>query len=333
MVELWFRYGKTEVFAEVEESLEVLKPVESVVDENKVVEQLRETADSRLDTVVLDYVYSVEGFDQVVSTSLRTLAEAGGELKVYASFWRYVDSAVEKLLLSHVNQLLRDLNLGGAHPLRNPQSLDPSKTLLLSPAAYWGGEILSASDFCRKFGLSLRTLSPIVGSGGCVADVVAGELKDVAQTSVEKASALSIYTPERPAEILLVGGPGHPVDSRFSACMYLAGSVLRTDPGKVVVLMLESAEGLGDEWLLKLLKGEQVDEPLAVKFWDVWKNVVEMHKVVVVTALPVTLVSRILNARHADTLDQALLYARRVKSRESRVLAAPNVSGTCLTGF
>ncbi|MEM1942745.1 MAG: hypothetical protein QXO30_06415 [Candidatus Caldarchaeum sp.] len=328
MVEVWFKYGSTEIFADLDESVEILNPPEK---KHASYDEVRRLIEDGVETVVVDYVYAVDGYDEAVVSTVETCRENFPSVEVYVSSWRYADSQVEKSLYEHVKKLLPSVK--NIQPYERLENVEPSKTLLISPAVYWDGRVIGPKDLWKKPGDSLRLVSPVVGCGGYVAEVMAGEFEEVAEQVVRRAEALSKYSPNNPTDVVLVGGPGHPVDKRFTACLYMAYSVSRLEPGKVVVFMFEASEGLGEEWLLRLAKGEHFQEPEVVERWKTWRAVADEHKVVLVTALPSTVVEKILNARQADTLDQAVVYARRVKSREARVLAVPNCVGTCLEGF
>ncbi|MEM4273831.1 MAG: hypothetical protein QW420_05695 [Candidatus Caldarchaeum sp.] len=329
MVEVWFKYGSTEIFADLEESVEVLNPSGSR--HASYTDEIRRCLEDVVEAVVVDYVYAVDGYDEAVVSTVGTCTENFPSVEVYVSSWRYADAQTEKSLYEYVRKLLPEVKK--IQPLTGTDKADPSKTLLFSPAVYWGGRVIGPKDLWKKPSHGLRLVSPVVGCGGYVAEVMVGEFEEVSQMAVRRAEELSKYSPNNPADVVLVGGPGHPVDKRFSACLHMASSVSKLEPGKVVVFMFESSEGLGEEWLLKLAKGEHVQDSELVEQWKDWKAVAEKHKVVLVTALPSTVVEKILNARQADTLDQAVVYARRVKSREARVLAVPNCVGTCLEGF
>ncbi|MEM1943395.1 MAG: hypothetical protein QXO30_07825 [Candidatus Caldarchaeum sp.] len=56
-----------------------------------------------------------------------------------------------------------------------------------------------------------------------------------------------------PKGYVFVGVVGHPVDKRFTACLDMAVSASRPEPGRVVAFMFESSEGLGEESLLRRL--------------------------------------------------------------------------------
>jgi hypothetical protein len=136
-------------------------------------------------------------------------------------------------------------------------------------------------------------------------------------------------------EIVLLGGPGHPVDSKLAASVNTLSSMAGVSPGKVVVTALECSGGLGPPHFIELLTGLRSLEggDPASRSLAAWLETASNHRVCLVTSIPAALVSKYLKARHADTIDQAMMYAWRARSKDAAVLVVPNTVGTRLTGF
>ncbi len=341
MTEVWFKYGKTEIFTDIEGPLEILQPYKKWSDKEKLIELIGRTLGNKVKTLVIDYVYSVEGYDDVVYSTVEALIRNGvdeNNLKVFVTCWRYSEPALEKTAATHIKDILKGLLVTKIENLQRIDMLDLDKALFITPTIYWDGEITGVAHFLRMLGLGLevKALTPVVGYGGSVAEVAVGESEEVAKPSMEKAEKISRYIPTNTADIILLGGPGHPVDSSFSTSMNISASVLDIRPGKVIVFILECSEGLGKNAAVFLLNnkniGSEVDGMLK-KRYEIWRKIVTEHKICMVTALPSTIVSNLLNARQMDTLEQALAYGWRVKSKDSTVLAIPNSLGTRLVGF
>ncbi|MEM4410863.1 MAG: hypothetical protein QXT61_04070, partial [Candidatus Caldarchaeum sp.] len=338
MVELWFKYGRTEIFADVENSLEILQPPQRLPAAEQLIHQIASRISHGMRTLVIDYVHMLEGLDHVISSAVEAMVRKGvscDEIEALVTCWRYGDQHVERFLFNHVKGLLKDLGVKFEHR-QELADADLSKALTVTPTVYWDSETVGVPDFCQDCRHGL-VVTPIAGYGGVVADVLVGEFEEVVEQSLERAETLARYTPTKAADIILVGGPGYPVDSRLSSCINIASSVLDVQPGKVVVFMLECSEGLGEDEFVSLMvgttPGENERSKILEKRLAVWRKVVQNHKVCLVTALPSTIVGRLLNARQMDTLDQALAYGWRLKSKEATVLAVPNSVSTRLTGF
>ncbi|MEM1945526.1 MAG: hypothetical protein QW614_04020 [Candidatus Caldarchaeum sp.] len=337
MVELWFKYGRTEIFTDVEDSLEILSSPQTWSATEQLKQQVSSRVSERAKTLVIDYLHSVEGFEQVITSTVEALQEGvdTGELDVMVTCWRYNEPQVEKSLFNHVKSLLKDLGLAKVEHIQKLTDVDLAEGLAITPSVYWDCEPAGIPYFLRDSTLGL-VVSPVVGCGGVVSDVLVGEVEEVYAKSSEMVERLSRYTSSKAAEILLIGGPGYPVDSRLSSCIDIASAVANVEPGKVVVLIIECSEGLGgDEFVALLAGGSPQNDTMKVaeKRLATWRKIADKHKLCLVTALPSTVVTKLLNARQMDTLDQALTYGWRVKSKEATVLAVPNSVGTCLTGF
>ncbi|MEM4288463.1 MAG: hypothetical protein QXV97_06610 [Candidatus Caldarchaeum sp.] len=339
MVELWFKYGRTEIFADVENSLEILQPSQRLPAAEQIIHQIASRINHGIRTLVIDYVHSLEGLDRVINSAVEAMVSKGvsyDEIEALVTCWRYGDQHVERYLFNHVKGLLKDLGVAKFEHIQEVADADLSKALVVTPTVYWDSETVAVPDFCKDFRHGL-VVTPIAGYGGVVADVLVGEFEEVVEKSLERAETLARYTPTKAADIILVGGPGYPVDSRLSSCINIASVVLDVQPGKVVVFMLECSDGLGEDDFVSLMVGKSPGENEKNKIFEnrlaVWRKVVQNHKVCLVTALPSTIVSRLLNSRQMDTLDQALAYGWRLKSKEAAVLAIPNSVGTRLTGF
>jgi hypothetical protein len=338
MVEVWVRYGVTEIFTDIDGPVEILQPTRRWSLTEGFVEGLATQLDRDSDTVLIDYVWALDGFEGVVEACLRAVAGIHGGLsgvKVGVSCWRYSDPEVEKALFNYLGKRLREMGVGQVFHAQ--AASEHSVALLISPAVYWDGRVLGPKVSAEAMGLSDISLavSPIVGCGGVVANVVYGGLEEVDGLSVREALEASAFRPLKNPEIVLLGGPGHPVDSKLAACVNTLSSMAGVSPGKVAVTALECSGGLGPAHFIELLTGLRSLEggDPASRSLAAWLETASNHRVCLVTSIPAALVSKYLKARHADTLDQAMMYAWRARSKDAAVLVVPNTVGTRLTGF
>ncbi|MEM0348849.1 MAG: hypothetical protein QXE96_04930 [Candidatus Caldarchaeum sp.] len=333
MVELWLRYGRTMVFTDLEDNFEVLQSAKQWNEPEKLSENIAPLISPETRAIIIDYVHGLTGFDKVVETVLDVVRKAGADLdslEVFASGWRYCDENIERVLVNIVKTIVSEHGVGKISPLT---SYDPDKypeAVVISPAVYWNGEALTHGDFLEAVGLDGFScfVAPVVGRGGVVSEVYSGD--DVLDSVVRDAAMkLSVYTPSKEPQVVVVGGPGHPVDSRFQTCVNIASAGLELSENKVLVFALECSEGLGgNEFINTLLNKSQPNNRCLAKDIESWRVVAARQKICLVTALPSSLVSHLLAARQFDTLDQAMTYARRLKSREAHVLFVENGVGT-----
>ncbi|MDW8084230.1 MAG: hypothetical protein RMI49_03415 [Candidatus Caldarchaeum sp.] len=334
-MEVWLKYGKTMVFTDLEDSFEILQPKKAWDRVEETAEKLAEKIDDNCGKLVVDYVHGVAGLENVLESVVKAFQLRGldfQELEVLVSSWRYGDLAVEKSLSNIVKSLVAEWNLKKVS--QTELSNDAlSDAVVVSPSVYWDGSVVCYHDFFDYVGFHPHSVvvSPVAGYGGVVVDVLVGEniQRDaLVQRTLEAAS----YTASNNPQIIVAGCPGYPTDSKLLACINLASAVINLQPNKVVIFAMECSEGLGPKTFTNTLLGKE-QNVLFEKRVDAWKTAVSKHKVCLVTALPSTIVNEILGARQCDTLDQAIVYGRRVKSREANVLFAENVLGTMLTGF
>ncbi|MCS6784229.1 MAG: hypothetical protein NZ581_03415 [Candidatus Caldarchaeum sp.] len=335
MVEVWLRYGRTMIFTDLENSFEVLQPARNWSQTEKLADELAGLVGKGMRKVVVDYVHGLTGFEKVIESVAMAFRLAGVDLEsveAYVSSWRYGDVSVERSLFNVVRNLLDDQGVKKVSQMA-ATGPDLSDAVVVSPAVFWEGDVQCCRDFLNYMGARSAgaVVSPVVGCGGVVADVLVAENPN-GDDLVEAVFKAAAYKPSSNPEIILAGGPGHPVDSKLSTCINLAASAVNIQPGKVVVYAFECSEGLGSKPFIETLLGK-TEDAFFKKRVDLWKNTASMHKICLVTALPSTIVEKVLGARQSDTLDQAVVYGRRVKSREANVLVVENVLGTMLTGF
>ncbi|MEM1939849.1 MAG: hypothetical protein QW074_02745 [Candidatus Caldarchaeum sp.] len=332
MVELWLRYGRTMIFTDLEDNFEVLAPAKLWNNSEKLVENLMKHISSETRAIIIDYVHGLTGFDKVVETVFDAVRKSGVDLErleVFVSGWRYCDESMEKVLVNMVKTIISEHGVGKISALPS-NSLDEYSDVVVSPAVYWNGDVLTHEDFLETVGL--RTFScvvaPVVGRGGVVSEVYSGD--EVSDTDLRnEAMKASAYIPSKEPQVVVVGGPGYPVDSRLQTCLNMASTVRELPENKVIVLALECSEGLGGKTFIDtLLNKMQPDNHYMAKDIESWRLVASRQKMCLVTALPSSIVSHLLAARQFDTLDQAMTYARRLKSREAHVLFVENGVGT-----
>lgn len=321
------------IFTDLEDNFEVLEPAKQWNNSEKLVENLMKHISSETRAIIIDYVHGLTGFDKVVETVLDAVRKNGGSLEgleVFVSGWRYCDESIEKVLVNMVKTIVSEHGVGKISALPSNSLDEYSDVVVVSPAVYWNGDVLTHEDFLETVGL--RTFScvvaPVVGRGGVVSEVYSGD--DVSDTELRnEVMRTSAYTPSKEPQVVVVGGPGHPVDSRLQTCSNIASTVLELQENKVFILALECSEGLGGKTFIDaLLNKMQIDNRCLAKDIESWRLVASRQRMCLVTALPSSIVSHLLAARQFDTLDQAMTYARRLKSREAHVLFVENGVGT-----
>lgn len=321
------------IFTDLEDNFEVLEPAKQWNNSEKLVENLMKHISSETRAIIIDYVHGLTGFDKVVETVLDAVRKNGGSLEgleVFVSGWRYCDESIEKVLVNMVKTIVSEHGVGKISAIPSNSLDEYSDVVVVSPAVYWNGDVLTHEDFLETVGL--RTFScvvaPVVGRGGVVSEVYSGD--DVSDTELRnEVMRTSAYTPSKEPQVVVVGGPGHPVDSRLQTCSNIASTVLELQENKVFILALECSEGLGGKTFIDaLLNKMQIDNRCLAKDIESWRLVASRQRMCLVTALPSSIVSHLLAARQFDTLDQAMTYARRLKSREAHVLFVENGVGT-----
>lgn len=331
-MEIWLKYGRTEVFADFGgERLQIFETQPVKADFTNTIESAADTiSDSSPVEILVDYVSGVEGFSELVVTLISKLLDKRIDprgVKVKVSGWRYGHQQVEEIITSELAQAVKRLAVE-VSPLGRDSSSDGF--ILISPTIYWGGKITSPSKLCRS-SVPVFTLSPAVGWGGAIVDLFAGEYREVerrASEVVENSSKLAI-SPD--VDILVLGGPGYPTDHYLSTTIHLASALSDDLEGLAVIIPWECSGGLGPKDFIQSLTGETEGDSSPYASWvRIWRAISTKNKVCLVTSLPSTIVEKLLNAKQADTLDNALIYARRLKSREANIVVLKGSLGTRL---
>ena len=338
MVEVWLKYGRTEIFADfgIGEKLRVLEPQVNKADLSSQIEHAAAMiSDTDRLQVIVDYVAGVEGFPQLVHSLVSKLVDNKlnpRNVEVTVTAWRYNAPQLENIFTTEIAQEIRRLGVAQVSSLGEGSPSDGF--ILISPTIYWGGEIISPSRLVHLMGFSepAGVLSPAVGWGGVIADLFFGYLSEVERKAVEvveKSSKLSIG-PD--FDILVLGGPGYPTDHYLSTSIHLAASLGDELEGLAVIIPLECSGGLGAKGFVEALTGKIGEDGTAyARLVEIWRIRAMRNKICLVTALPSTIVERLLNAKQSDTLDMALTYARRLKTREASIAVVRNSLGAMIS--
>jgi len=332
MAEIWFKYGKTEVFAEVDAPFEMVAPNEKWDGEEDLLNELSGLKDLRLKNIVVDYVHGVDGYSLVIESVVKALVGLGldpDSANLFLTAWRYHSPELENKFLNILKPYFKELGFSKVGLCRH--GFDCSDSLVVSPSIYWEGEITGLTNFTKYMGFEedFYAVCPIICAGGSVAEVVTGWHSQIADTAVVKAGRHASIFLEKKPDIILLGGPGYPVDECFESCMNIISALVNFSE-KVIVFVAECREGFGGVDFMNLLVRKTTSNPVWMRRYDIWSRVADRNKLVLVTALPNSLVTKLLNARQFDSIDKALTYGWRLKSKEAHVLAVPNGVGTLL---
>jgi len=355
MVEVWFKYGKTEVSVDIPpdvdyEIVEHPTPSRSLDGLTSFIEEHHDILSQEKRIVIgLDYVAGLNGYLESVQTLLSSMKDIGvdpSRVELVVSGWRYFANDLEgefaKEVLSHVRQLGAE-KVYAFSERRTYEKLE-GEVVLFAPTMAWGREVLGLNSFwrCAAHQLSsiedLLAVTPVVGRGGYVEDVICGRLEfadEKARTLVVGSSTVSVNLE---ADVVVVGGNGYPMDHTLSSCLHVPLSLEGLEKRAVVILAAECSAGLGPKYFVEELlrpsvAEERAEDPLVDevrKRLRFFREFAVDQRLCMVTVLPRIYVERFLGARRMDSIDEALSYAWRLKSKQAKVLAVPNTLGSIL---
>jgi hypothetical protein len=250
------------------------------------------------------------------------------DVEISVTAWRYFSEHVERECIAEVTTHLRRKGFEKIGGLKTGQS---EADILISPAIFWGGEITTFKNIQQNIGLDKTYISvtPVISYGGTVSEIVVGKPQDIYEKASELARQYSQLKSEEGFDIVVLGGPGHPADLYLSSSIHLISALGDHVEGRVVIIPLECSAGLGSQSFVDALTGKAVGN-IYEKWVGLWAERAEKNKICMVTAIPSSMVEKLLNARHADTLDEALIYAWRVKSKEAKILVLAQALGSRL---
>ncbi|MDJ0269904.1 MAG: hypothetical protein NXY59_05060 [Aigarchaeota archaeon] len=333
MVEVWLRYGKTEVFADIpsEANTTIIQneitgrrfgeDIKRLVEENEHLINL----DNKV-VMFIDYVAGLRGLDELIQDTINVFMQLEKRLELVISGWRYYSDKVEKELAAHVAHFAKHFtNVDRIITLREYDVGKYAKNakVIVAPKMVWGYTILGAEHFKKQI------LNP---SGDILiieANAARGEVKSINMEAEEEHDEAVAYLEDKP-DVIIISGDGYPTDNNLYSCMHIPASLYEVAEDCVIIFLAECGEGLGPSSFIQSLVSRRNNVESGDEVLEGWFKLVDVSKVCMVTALPATYVERLLGARHSDVVDDALTYAWRVKGRESKVVAIPQMLGTRL---
>lgn len=351
MLEVWFRYGGTEVSLEIPDDLkyEIIEPKELKPDE-KLWKEIGEFADnlgrdagSRGFTILYDH-----SGDKLPLVILRHLIESleqyTDEIKVIVSSWRLDPSEGwedARRGLKEYGIKAEILNVRGRE-MKESMGMRVVKELLDDSVKL----IFTASEPHGLFGkASLREALVLGGfaeinfSEDMQADMILawsrlveelkpwaitvlndhlymGDAEDVARRVYDAACEITIGD----FEAVLVGCGGRPRDSTFQLIAHVIGllgdSVIN---GGLIGLMAECGHGLGSKSFTEAILGSggaQLDRALVKLIREISVD----KRIALVTTLPKSIMRKLLDVRCFDTPEEMLTYTLRRYTSEARIL-------------
>ena len=328
VVDVWLKYGRTEIFADFGsgDNLRVVEPPQPSLDSSQSLDGVVGVLDAGQPvTLVVDYVAGLKGYLELLETLVDKLSINGftpKDIEIRVTAWRYFSEHVERECISEVASHLRRRGVEKISGLQPDQS---EADILVSPAIFWGGGITTVHRLEKVY----TSIIPIISYGGAVAEILVGRPQDIGDRISELVMQRSHLASEEAYDIIVLGGPGHPTDLYLSSSIHLISAVGENVKDKVVIIPLECSGGLGPQSFVDTLT-KKVSDDIFGRWVGLWAERAEKNKICMVTATPSSLVEKLLGARHADTLDQALTYAWRVKSKEAKILVLAQSLGSRL---
>lgn len=346
MGEHWFRYGVTEVFAEISDEVRVDKistAYSSVKYDYSMISKIaNEIVESDNIVIIFDYA-SIRELDLL--KSLIAEIEARGveenKLKILASSWRINPKILEK----EIGEVLKTYKKSIVYPWSESkveyQGVMVSRTIIDSQARVYISTILphgalgfpSIRDSLRLSGwtndsimnddywFKLRDELNLIGI--CIAgeNVISGYLYDIEDECLEHAEKKHTVKIDNDADILLVDGLGWPWDSTLEDSLHIINLVSEgVREGGLIGLISECREGLGGNVFIKALFSQTFEEDvLSVKTLRKITELSNRKKLAFVTSIPRSILEKTLNSRSFDTVQDLLTYAFRIYSKQSLV--------------
>ncbi len=333
MVEVWLKYGKTEVFADLPSEANITIIQNEITgrrfgeDVKRLVEE-NEHLINRDNKVVMfvDYVAGLEGLDELIQDTINIFMTLEKRLELVISGWRYYSDKVEKELAANVAHIAKHFpNVDRIITLREYDAGKYGKNakVIVAPKIMWGYTTIGAEHFKKQI--------PNLNEDVLIieANAARGEIKSINMETDEEHDGAIVYLEEKP-DVIILCGDGYPTDNNLYSCMHIPASLYGVAEDCVIIFVAECSGGLGPGSFIQSLVSRHNNVESGDMVLERWFKLVDVSKVCMVTALPATYVEKLLGARHSDVVDDALTYAWRVKGRESRVVAIPQVLGTRL---
>ncbi|HIQ29394.1 MAG TPA: hypothetical protein EYH45_02390 [Candidatus Caldiarchaeum subterraneum] len=342
MVEIWIKFGKTEVFSDIpqEATLNIVEPQPTWETPNpsEVINNLFDEYQDLMPheasetTILVDYIHGVYEYDRLLFSLLVKIIEKGVEpekIKVITSAWRYGTQDIELEVRDKLRQEFRRI---GIQKIESTGEITWNKNgkidIAVLPTAYWQNKITDPTHMLEKHNHIPEPkliINPTVGYSGYISEIKYGDKPEITNIPREETYLIKV---ENNPEVVILGSNGHPTDYTLYSCMHILTSIQGKVEDTVILFIAECGKGLGPETFIQKLiniktgeSGEDDENGYVIKRW---LELTDKTKVCMTTLLPSSIVETLLNAKHSTVLDDALVYAWRIKSKSSHVAVIPN---------
>ncbi|MEM3494414.1 MAG: hypothetical protein QXW31_01615 [Nitrososphaerota archaeon] len=347
MGEYWFKYGVTEVFADISDEVRVDKistSYSSLKYDYSVISKIaNEIAEGENIALIFDYSSSR---DLDLLKSLIAELEAKGveknKFRILASSWRINRKILEK----EIEEILKPYRGNIIYPwseskveykgfMISRSIIDsqvkiyistilphgilgfPSISNSLKLSGWINGDIMDDSSYWFKLRDELDFM------GVCIAgdNVYSGYLYEIENECLKNTVDKYTVKVDYEADILLVDGLGWPWDSTLEDSLHIVNLVCEgVREGGLIGLISECREGLGSSVFIKALLSKTFEEDtLGVKTLKKTMELLEKKKLAFVTTIPRSILEKTLNSRGFDTVQDLLTYAFRIYSKQAVV--------------
>lgn len=347
MVEYWFRYGVTEVSAEISEDVKVEKVsrhYSSLQHDYTVFSKIiDELVREKNIAVIFDYS-SPSGID-LLKSFLAELEARGVEkekFKILVSSWRINSKILEKETEDNLKTYKHYLVYPWSEDkveyngfMISRSIIDSSSRVYISSIAPHGvlgyPSMKDSLKLCGWINDSLvsdssqwfKLIEELNIMGLCVVGdtVYSGYLYEIDDKCVREAEGKYNVKIEEEADILLVDGRGWPWDSTLESCLHIVDLVDEgVKDGGLIGLISECREGLGSYTFISSLFSKNIGEDnLGVKALTRVMNILERKKLALVSTIPRSIIEKILHSRSFDTVQDLLTYGFRMYSKQAFV--------------
>ncbi len=347
LTEYWFRYGVTEVFADISDEVRLERLSTSYpslrYDYSVISKILDEIAEGRSIAIIFDYASNRE---VDLLKSLIAEVEARGfeknKLKLLTSSWR-INSKILERELGEVLKPYRScivypwsedkIEYGGGMVSRS--MIDSQVRIYLSSILPHGvigypsiGDSLRLSgwvsnDLARDDDYWLKLRDELNLMGICIIgdSVYSGYLYEFEDKFLRDAERKYTVKIKDEADIILVDCGGWPWDSTLEDSLHIVSLVCGgVRDGGLIGLVSECREGLGSNVFIKALFSHSFEEDsLGVKALKRVADLLSRKKLAFVTTIPRSILEKTLHSKGFDTVQDLLTYGFRMYSKQAFV--------------
>lgn len=347
MVEYWFKYGVTEIPAEISEEVKVEKISRHYpslkYDYSMFAKIIDELAGGGSVAVIFDYS-PPSGID-LLKSFLAEIEVVGVEMdrvKLLISSWR-IDS---KILEEEMEDALKPYKRCITYPwsedkvelgkfMVSRSIIDSSIRIYISSIVPHGvlgypcvGDSLKLSGWINYSTVDgsdqwFKLREELNFMGLCILgdNVYSGYLCEIEDKCVKEAENKHTVKVEEEADILLVDGCGWPWDSTLESSLHIVNLVVEgVKDGGLIGLISECREGLGSKTFIESLFSHNPEEDnLGVKAFKKATDVLRRKKLALVSTIPRSIIEKVFYSKGFDTIQDLLTYGLRIYSKQAFV--------------